>query len=393
MPSKSSLKEQIKKRLERDAVYESSIKKRITKTVGVTEDIIFARVEQQFIALAPHIKLKPRSSFNRKLKTKNPQAIAMAYARHILGDFPVSPVLQNLFFNSRSTIIVDDVSWSAPLNVDSVQWTNLPIKLFAAVRSGQSVYKTVTKDMLSKKETHTVVSLRHELQNVRQMFVYAIAIHEGASTGLALKIARTDNVKLDHTPKDRELIRFIVRYHKELRDFNSVLDYASAMIAQNAEWSIAGRTPTSVMRGHEEWVRALNKAAYMGSFSWDGLNYKDLQFEQGYAHHWHFYQIKTSKELAKEGENMRHCVSSYRDKCREGRCAIFTVRYKHQNKNHPIVVFEGLPYEKCLTIEVSNEGQIVQVRGFANRMPFHVETQAVDYWAAQNGLRTTSYSY
>jgi hypothetical protein len=388
MPSKSQLKKRFEMQIIRAESLERSLAdgtariERQKANENISEDMIFQRVESMLDIHYPEIPLKHRSTFNRKLKTKNPQAIALAYARHILGDFPVSNVLQEAFMKSR---FMQELTGPQRHNLN-ITWENTAIRLFAAVRSGRSVFKEVTKDKLSKKETHTLVNSRHQFETIRGSFVYAIAIHEGAENGLACKIARMMDESFRFGQRFRELIRFFIRYNRDIHEMRNVYDYALAMMHEDTNWSIVGRTPVSMQRGHEEWVRQLNRISYLGSFSWEGFPYKDMKFTTHKdSHHWNIFQILNTKELGKEGQNMHHCVSSYRDSCRKGTCAIFTVRYKHYNKTISKTVFEHHEYEKCLTMEICGDA-IVQVRGYANRMPHPIEREAVEYWAAQNGL-------
>ena len=89
-------------------------------------------------------------------------------------------------------------------------------------------------------------------------------------------------------------------------------------------------------------------------------------------------QVKTSKDLAAEGTAMHHCVYSYQHKCIDGSSSIWSVRRLQRKK--------GITPERALTLEINDDGVIIQIRGFANRPARPEELEAVRYWARKNYL-------
>jgi hypothetical protein len=88
------------------------------------------------------------------------------------------------------------------------------------------------------------------------------------------------------------------------------------------------------------------------------------------------HQITDANELFDEGERMQHCVTSYKGKCMESESSIWSLTYEY-----PIGTFH-----RGLTIEVDDEGTIVQCRGFANRAPLDSELAILSRWALDCGL-------
>lgn len=77
--------------------------------------------------------------------------------------------------------------------------------------------------------------------------------------------------------------------------------------------------------------------------------------------------------LRKEGEAMRHCVSSYWYRIESGHTSIWTLQRENVRQ---------------LTIEVDNGTRaIVQARGPCNHPATHEQVRVLHHWAAKNNLR------
>ena len=347
--------------------------------------------------LRQHVINRPET-FNRPLKTKNPEAIKLAYAMHMLGSYPVPRYIQTAFINAK----LETNQIGQRQTLDEL----FAVNLFIAIRGGKSVYKEVTRDLLSKKETHTLTTCALDL-TIKEAFVYAIAVQETDRSN-ALRIAKSP-ISRNYSYGDdfwREVIRLFCRNPVSKQDLADIVDYVRIQHGQNAAYSIKGRTVLTLKRAHEEWVREMARTKELGTHTWAGIPYRDLMFRtRAGKHEWHMYQIKNSKDLGKEGTNMRHCVLSYRPQCSSGTIGIFTLRYRaaqichHDPEGIHTIPVEGernmcgfCDWGKCLTIEITRDGQIRQVRGFANRLPDAFEKEAVEFWAAQNGVMYNSRS-
>ena len=91
---------------------------------------------------------------------------------------------------------------------------------------------------------------------------------------------------------------------------------------------------------------------------------------------WSINQIKTTKELAKEGNRMRHCVLSYKNYCMNGSISIWSL--SRQDEFNTI--------EPKVTIELSSSKLIMQARGLANRETRADEKRIIRLWAIKNDL-------
>jgi PcfJ-like protein len=71
----------------------------------------------------------------------------------------------------------------------------------------------------------------------------------------------------------------------------------------------------------------------------------------------------------------RHCVSTYERGCREGRCSIWSLRRRVDGR-----------MERVLTLELTAQREVAQVRGRANRLATPDERKVLRVWAAERGV-------
>jgi PcfJ-like protein len=160
---------------------------------------------------------------------------------------------------------------------------------------------------------------------------------------------------------------------------NDLIDFLNAK-QEDGDYSLNGRTLASLRRHMQEWHRALRTRALVCGRSWKGYPLPDVQYEIPGLNGpviWHFRQIKTDDALFREGERMHHCVVSYHRNCMNGDASIWSLACECPPGNH----------NRGLTIEVARDGDIVQMRGFANRAPYANEVEIVARWAREHDLR------
>jgi hypothetical protein len=97
---------------------------------------------------------------------------------------------------------------------------------------------------------------------------------------------------------------------------------------------------------------------------------------------WRFKQIKTGWRLFEEGERMRHCVMTYKKLCMEGYVSIWSLTCEDRGTLH-----------RCATIEIASDGEITQIRGFANRCPARTELDIIARWASEHSLICEEFSF
>jgi hypothetical protein len=271
---------------------------------------------------------------------------------------------------SRRRIVADDLA----------HW-------YICVAQGGSLYKQYAKKYLTKKEVHTLLTCPHDL-SINQIMVYAMAMTFAENEGVALRLARS---KLNETAIG-EFLKTVIYFFaknppKSIEETNDLLDFILtrhrefANIQGHAAFTMSGQTLHGLRRKCQDWHYELRRIKDMGTYEWEGAPIPDEVIEmkngEGNTVKWHFTQIKTSKALAAEGTAMRHCVYSYRDRCVRHEVYIFSLSSQS---------VYGAMITKKVTLELRNDGSIVQARGVANRIMKAEERHIVKTWASRNGL-------
>jgi hypothetical protein len=203
-----------------------------------------------------------------------------------------------------------------------------------------------------------------------------------------LRIARSKINEVYFSEFNKSVVYFFAKNPpKSIEEINDLFDFIMyrqreyAEIQGHAPFTMNGFTLESLRRKCQDWHYELRRINEMGSYSWEGAEIPDSIIEtkgnHGGAIKWHFTQIKTSKALAAEGTAMRHCVYSYRDRCLRNEVYIWSLARQDE--------FGGCITRK-VTLELRNDGCIVQARGVANRVMKAEERNLVKTWANRNGL-------
>lgn len=166
-----------------------------------------------------------------------------------------------------------------------------------------------------------------------------------------------------------------------------LVDYIEHRRAQDASFSMTGRSLLAMIRGMEEWHRDLSREEIVRGVVYQpsGLSPVELEVKKDpcgttSAGIWRVGEILSSKDLVAEGRRMGHCVYSYARSIESGQTSIWSMTL--ENGLGPTGTW-GM-----LTIEVRNElGRIVQARGRFNRPATTAEHQILMRWAGLNGLQ------
>jgi hypothetical protein len=333
----------------------------------------------------------------RSIKTKDESRVRLAVAQHLYGLYSVPKHLQDEVwdireapgqtyqYRRRNIRVIDRLSANAQ---------GIGQAWFKCVASGGSLYKEFTKHFLTKKMTHAFLNPPIAM-TFREAMVYAVASSFTDDFGIKTRLMKSKiNVKpLFHgaprgeTPSAeniavihfwQEIIRFFCEHPVPINKLNDFIDFISA---QEAGWSIKGRTIESLENQMEQWHRHLSRQKVLGNRVWEGLPLHDSVYgaehdAKGNVVDWKFFQIKNSKDLALEGSKLHHCVYSYQAQCISGHTSIWSLSMKRGVAGD---------FEKQITIEV-RDTTIVQVRGYANRVANSAEKAVIHKWARDSGL-------
>jgi hypothetical protein len=138
-------------------------------------------------------------------------------------------------------------------------------------------------------------------------------------------------------------------------------------------FTLKGRSMASVLAHSEQWHRTQARGrrqsggvSLPAGISWEGLPVDD--FHEGPVR---IEQLTTHEQLQNEGNAQHNCVATYLQSCRQGRCGIFSL------------TVDGT---RGLTIEVTANRTVVQVRGKYNRWMTPQEHAYIIRWLSQARL-------
>lgn len=165
------------------------------------------------------------------------------------------------------------------------------------------------------------------------------------------------------------------------------IEFTEAGVAENVGpaqpgFSMRGRNVNSLVKHVEAWHEQLGRGTKHQRLTWKKSKTKDFQFVEGRKETrnmqiWRIRELLSSSELAEEGRQLKHCVSSYAGSCAAGSNSIWTLERQTE---------DGV--QKLLTIEVRlSDSSIRQIRGFGNRMPNQKEKEVIRRWMTAEGLQ------
>jgi len=160
-----------------------------------------------------------------------------------------------------------------------------------------------------------------------------------------------------------------------------IFDWVGSRLCEDPDFSMKGRTGTSVLRAVDEWHAELAKVDRIkvrGKFLPSGYSNGEWEIKRrGQVETWSCEEILDTGKLLAEGRAMRHCVYSYSRSIADGRVSIWSLRCGESRQ---------------LTIEVCNrDRRIVQARGRCNKSPTGIQARELRRWATMNDLTVARY--
>jgi hypothetical protein len=268
-----------------------------------------------------------------------------------------------------------ETAWTSIRLFDYPWFNDTPLPLwYIYATQGMSLPKTLAKDKLTKREVFYFLSCPLDI-DIKEAFWYCIVRAEVDNIGIAGKIAKTKlaRTKNPFDPFWQNVARFFSRNQRlSVTDIDDLIDYISHRKENSPDFNLKGRTVESLKEQMENWHRDLSRLRQIGGGAWEGLNIPDSQIIRGKKDNqviWRMEQITTGNALAQEGNKMRHCVVSYKEKCMKGHCYIWSLT-KEENGS----------VSRALTIEIARGPRVVQCRGLANRLPRPDEISVLAEW-------------
>jgi hypothetical protein len=250
---------------------------------------------------------------------------------------------------------------------------------YIVAAQGGSLYKHAAHAYMSKFETHHFLCAPDVVDCSRRAFWYAFAHAQVGDRNIALRITRTKLT--ERSPQCafwKDVARLFARGATSIPEMNDLVDFLVAAREEDEAFSLAGRSLPALRRHMEYWHRTLRELKIVFGSTWQGVPLANAEYVAngllGRAV-WRFKQIKSEYDLFKEGERLHHCVLSYKELCVLGGISIWSLRCEYP----PGKINRGL------TLELRG-GDIVQCRGFANRLAYPEEAATIKRWAGKHGL-------
>lgn len=319
--------------------------------------------------------IRSENDFLLKTKSKDRAKKVKELVRHVFNKYPVPEFLYNVWIEKSNNLIRKQFDFK---------------KWYICIATGGSLYKEITKEHLTKKETHSFLNCAHKV-NVEEALIYAVAKSEGANDGIALRIARSKINEHVLSEYWKQNIRWFVKHTPEsISQINDLVDFLIFKKQESPTFTLmgAGFTLHSLIKKMHDWHYDLRRLKAIGEAYWEGhaidnatYHFKD---QHKIEYKWHLYQIKSAKELQQEGNAQRHCVLSYKNRCINGSCSIWSLKLGLEQDT----INQA---KRKITIELNNDGTIVQAKGLANRAMKSDEKAIIQRWAKENGLKMRDY--
>lgn len=185
---------------------------------------------------------------------------------------------------------------------------------------------------------------------------------------------------------EKALILFFSRHWSALdpHEISPLLDFLNHTWNNNPTFSLKGRSLSALRRQMEAWHESVGHNPYFNSGQphyWKRVPVKGYATDLEQGQRLELIQLNELKSLMEESAALRHCVASYANQCALGHCSIWSLRIVGPESEGAV--------QRLVTIELSRNGQIKQVRGFANRMPTIQEQEWVAAWCKQEQLNAS----
>jgi len=337
----------------------------------------------QVAALRQHALRQPED-WRCRIKSRSEERRFIDLLRFVFARYPVARHLEQVWFAPVEDDYVDrDVSQPSPFKFHKRRVPDLR-RWYIIATQGGSVFKADGHRFLTRQETHHFLTAPNEILSSKQAFWYALARATSERDDIALRISRSKIAAYSIASTYwKEVARFFARNPVSAPAMDDLADYLLAARQEDRDFTLKGRTLSSLQKKMEDWHRDLRREQEISGGAWAGSSLPDVDYAAGSEEKpavWRFRQIKTGNALFQEGVRMHHCVVTYKWACERGDISIWSL-----TSEFPIGRIN-----RGVTMEVTKDGRIVQCRGFANRLPYANEVTMAKRWAQEHALTWAS---
>jgi len=338
-------------------------------------------VEGEYLAA---LKLAAKLDWVRPLddwkpKGKGRDRLFYSLMEHLLAQYPTPRIIFNILF------LTNHLTPGREL-----------FRLVGYVGKGGSLYKAVKEGLmpvpLTKRMCHELLTLPTEsfVSAVRRVLVRA---HDGDRQLLQAWLM-TDVGESISSREDEEFWITVLRWFAanpmlDRSQLTPLIDFIAfrrrqARVEGDGAFSMKGRSPLAMLRDMNTWHGNLAKEKSIKGRVFTESGFASKTYNRRIRNQagnfieecWEVAEILSSKDLAREGRALGHCVYSYAWRIEDGKISIWSMSH------------DG---DRCLTVEVRHQDRcIVQARGKHNRKPTHPEHRILLKWAGDNGLGIAS---
>jgi len=305
-----------------------------------------------------------RSLRDWKSPKLNSEKIIVSLINHLFINFPIPKFLY--------------IEWIREPEYTRLKW----ICWLILLGQGGSLYRAAPKFnwKISKKLPLFLINVPSNLPPTSAC-IYAQILGQGGSDIEFRRIMNNPGYIIDPTKISSQeffivfwsdTINWLINYRESITDGEAQLVlnwalhlYTEAEIHKTKPFTWKGRKPRNTIEFSIEYDRQLIQESPYLSLQW---NSHDLDWEMidKNTNKWSIVELTSGYDLAVEGKEMAHCVSTYAPNCASGHSAIFSL------------CKEGI---RKVTIEINpNSNKIVQLRGRHNKYPERDEKSIIDKW-------------
>lgn len=316
--------------------------------------------------------LRPLSEW--KPQGKSARAIFRSLANHLLAKYPTPQFLWQAFFDQNAEFLVP---------------------LADHIAKGGSLYKFMSETLrlpLTRRACHEFLRTPSELsvlEGIRFAQVRSLGgTHTLARAVYSWRLGREMWSVTDEVFWNTVIQWLVAQSMLDTTQVPSILDYLHYRRAQDANFSMKGRTALAVLREKDAWhaeLAALKLPLHRGAVVYKPSGIQGAEFELGEEGRnrevWRIFEFLTAKDLHAEGKRMGHCVFSYAYRIERGEVSIWAMTKE-----------DGTGNWAQLTLEVNNTTKtVVQARGRFNRAPTGKEREILYRWTGNAGLSVGSF--
>jgi hypothetical protein len=274
----------------------------------------------------------------------------------------------------------------------NVPFTDTFKRWFITIAQGGSFRKSV-QDLMTSKEASVILNGTGDEPIFRYVWwakLKAAGVPDYTIDKVIEKLFHEKAVE-KMSPRHLEVIAFFGKYHNVLgrEELAEVLDFLAWKLARDPEWSLKGRTASSLIKLSNEWHVLIQKAKLGGEVVWLGLGLMDWEHDERDLIYT-VRELRNNRELMNEGRKQQHCVYSYVQRCVFGQSYIFSFRC--YTKGPIVKMSDGTEIQTKgeelgrVTIEVNKQRAIVQVKARGNAAPQPEHRVFIRMWAGAYGL-------